>query len=705
MAGDVVKDRQAIATEIVKLCAGLPVLIVTIAKALKNKEVHAWKDALKSLQRFDKEGMHQKVYSAVELSYTSLESEEIKSLFLLIAVQGRPNFSKNDLLIFSVGLGIFKDVETLEDARNRLHTLTGELKDKSLLIEDDKTEVVIHDLVREAIASVATQDQRIFTSELFSELKKWPERNHLRKCKQILFNWCYMPSLPEKLECPELQLLVLDNAGSYQQMPDSFFEETRNLKVLDIGGMDCTPKPPTSLGFLKNLIVLYLFDCKCEDIAMVGELINLQILGFYRSILRELPREIGNLHQLSLLALDDCNNLEVIPCNVISNLTSLEELRVGSFVNWEVEVEGKTNVSLNEVGELKPHLTYIDLYVPDANVWPVDLFFESLVSFKIFIGDVWSWYGNVYNSFYESKTLKLKLKRSIQSERGIKMILKNVDDLSLDELNGVKDVLHIQNNREIESIAASSGSPLFAFPNLEILSLRNLSNLEHICHGSLTQESFCKLRVIRVLECHRLKCLFTSSMSKAFSSLAKIEVSECSLLEMLVLSGGGEFSELYSLTMQRLLTLISFSSSETEQIDEGDNPSSFLQALFNEKVSFPQIGDIDNLRYWLNNTMEPTSYRHSSVSVQVKLNRLMKEATHLLCCRLHFSMRRYHSQIGDIDNLRYWLDNTMEPTIYLHSSASVQLKLNRLMKEATHLLCYRLHFSMRRYRSPNWRHS
>ncbi|KAI4334739.1 hypothetical protein L6164_013451 [Bauhinia variegata] len=80
MAGDVVKDRQAIATEIVKRCAGLPVLIVTITNALRNKEVYVWKDALKRLQRFDRQGMHQKVYLAVELSYNYLESEE-KSLF------------------------------------------------------------------------------------------------------------------------------------------------------------------------------------------------------------------------------------------------------------------------------------------------------------------------------------------------------------------------------------------------------------------------------------------------------------------------------------------------------------------------------------------------------------------------------------------------------------------------------------------------
>ncbi|KAI4356759.1 hypothetical protein L6164_000753 [Bauhinia variegata] len=596
MAGDVVKDfdRQAIATKIVKLCAGLPVLIVTVAKALKNKELYVWKDALKRLESFDKQGMHQKVYSAVELSYNSLESVEIKSLFLFIALGGLYHFYKYDLLIHCVGQGMFKDVETLEDARNRLDTLTNQLKEKSLLIEDEKTSVAMHDLVREGAVSLATQDQTAFTTKLDSELKEWPERDRLHKCKQIFINWCYLPPLPEKLESPELQLLVLDSAFSYLQMPDSFFDETRNLEDLDIAGIDWTPKPPTSLGFLKKLTVLYLFKCKLEDITIVGELTNLQILSLSRSIIRELPREIGKLHKLKLLDLDGCRNLEVIPCNVISKLTSLEELYMGNgFVNWDVKVEGKTNASLNELEELKHHLRAIDLNIPNAEVLQADLFFEKLESFRIFIGDAWIWDQNIHQSTYESKTLKLKLSRTIQSELGIKMMLKRVNNLSLDELNGVKDVLHdlhengfpllnhltIQNNVEIESIATSSGSPLYAFPNLETLSLYDLSNLEHICHGSLAQESFCNLRNIDIKYCEKLVTIFPTSIVRNLHNLETLTVSNCNSLEVIFelqeandeISSTGKRIQLESLSLVQLPKL--------KQI--WSNP--YLQGTFNFK--------------------------------------------------------------------------------------------------------------------------
>ncbi|PNX86783.1 disease resistance protein, partial [Trifolium pratense] len=84
MAGEVVKDFniKPIAVEVAKLCAGLPLLIVTVAKALRKKHVSDWKDALNELKRFDQEGLHNKVYSTLELSYNFLESEELKLLFL-----------------------------------------------------------------------------------------------------------------------------------------------------------------------------------------------------------------------------------------------------------------------------------------------------------------------------------------------------------------------------------------------------------------------------------------------------------------------------------------------------------------------------------------------------------------------------------------------------------------------------------------------
>jgi disease resistance protein RPS2 len=57
------------------MCAGLPILLCTIARALKDGDSSEWKDALEKLKRFDKDEMDGQVYSALELSYNSLKGD------------------------------------------------------------------------------------------------------------------------------------------------------------------------------------------------------------------------------------------------------------------------------------------------------------------------------------------------------------------------------------------------------------------------------------------------------------------------------------------------------------------------------------------------------------------------------------------------------------------------------------------------------
>ena len=88
MVGDSIEnpDLLPIATDVAKECTGLPIAIVTVAKALKNKNVSTWKDALKQLKTQTSTnitGMGTKVYSTLKLSYKHLGGDEVKSLFLL----------------------------------------------------------------------------------------------------------------------------------------------------------------------------------------------------------------------------------------------------------------------------------------------------------------------------------------------------------------------------------------------------------------------------------------------------------------------------------------------------------------------------------------------------------------------------------------------------------------------------------------------
>ena len=85
MVGVAVKKPSVplVAAEVAGRCVGLSILLATVARALKNKELHAWKHALKQLKRFGKDDIYKQVYLCLELSYQNLRDDEIKSLFLL----------------------------------------------------------------------------------------------------------------------------------------------------------------------------------------------------------------------------------------------------------------------------------------------------------------------------------------------------------------------------------------------------------------------------------------------------------------------------------------------------------------------------------------------------------------------------------------------------------------------------------------------
>uniref|UniRef100_A0A2N9JBY9 NB-ARC domain-containing protein n=1 Tax=Fagus sylvatica TaxID=28930 RepID=A0A2N9JBY9_FAGSY len=154
-------EIQATMEEIIEECAGLPIAITTVANFLKNQEnINVWKDALQQLKTSSPteiEGMDEKVYKSIKLSYEFLQSKEAKSLFLLCSLHGEDsNIDVEDLLRYGVGLGWFRNVDTMENARHRVDTLVERLKDSSLLLDgDDNGTVKMHDIIRDVAINIA----------------------------------------------------------------------------------------------------------------------------------------------------------------------------------------------------------------------------------------------------------------------------------------------------------------------------------------------------------------------------------------------------------------------------------------------------------------------------------------------------------------------------------------------------------------------
>ncbi|TQD95241.1 hypothetical protein C1H46_019163 [Malus baccata] len=72
-------DLRSTAKNVVKECGGLPIAIVTIGKALENKNKREWDEALNQLRNstpMDIPGANDKVYTSIKWSYDRLESDE-----------------------------------------------------------------------------------------------------------------------------------------------------------------------------------------------------------------------------------------------------------------------------------------------------------------------------------------------------------------------------------------------------------------------------------------------------------------------------------------------------------------------------------------------------------------------------------------------------------------------------------------------------
>ena len=130
---------RSIAKKVVEECEGLPMAVVTIAKALKDETLQAvWKICLEQLSN----GVAgKKVYSCVEWSYTHMkDGDDLKSLFLLCASLRYGYISMDHLLQYAIGMDFFDRFDTLEQARNRLLASVEILKVLGWLLEGHKNE-------------------------------------------------------------------------------------------------------------------------------------------------------------------------------------------------------------------------------------------------------------------------------------------------------------------------------------------------------------------------------------------------------------------------------------------------------------------------------------------------------------------------------------------------------------------------------------
>ena len=453
-----------------------------------------------------------------------------------------------------MGLRLFQGTNTLEEAKNRMDALVDNLKASNLLLEIGHNEVLrMHDVVRNTARKITSNEYHdVLTFQKGVRLEEWPKMDELHKFIMIKVDDCDIVELPKGLVYPKLEYFHCHlNPNSAVKIPNTFFEGMKQLKVLDLTGLQHTLLP-SSLHCLTNLRTQCLDSFKLGDIVIISELKQLEILSLIDSDIEEFPREMAQLINLKLLDLEGSSKLKVIPSDVISSLTRLEDLDMGnSFTQWEVE--GKSNACLVELNHLTL-LTSLEIQILDAKLLLEDRVFDNLVRFKIFVGDIWRW----ERSYKTDRTLKLdKLDTSLHVVDGMSKLLKRTEDLYLRELCGGTDALskldgegfpklkhfNVESNPEIEYIMKLMDltPSCRAFPIMETLSLNQLINLQVVSHGQFPTGSFGCLRKVEVEDCDGLTFLFSLVVVTSLSKVEEIRVSRCKSMVEMVVSPQGRY--------------------------------------------------------------------------------------------------------------------------------------------------------------------
>ncbi|XAR56273.1 hypothetical protein NMG60_11036690 [Bertholletia excelsa] len=520
-------DLWDIAVEIVELCHGLPLALVTMGRVLRGKGKYEWDNALEKLTapcQGTLTRVHAGVYPSLLLSYNYIASEEAKFLFKLCCLFPEGfEIPIEELFRIVKVKQLFEGRDQLNVARDHVFHLVNDLKMCYFLLEgENENYVKVQDVLRDFGISISS-DQRGKDVFLICDdnLKQWPGEETFENYTCISITMNAMAWLPGGLNCSSLELLMLCHNDCPLFLPANFFERMGELKILILRKMTIVMHEP-SLGLLKNLRYLCIQDCgRIEIISTIGDLLNLEILSFRGSHLYEIPKAIGKLKNLKLLDLTNCEFLEKISPCVISSLIKLEELYMGSFGYWEVEgVKTRQNTSLSELEHLS-YLNTLEIWIPNLATLPKSPFFSKLAKYCITVGKE-NICHKASSTMFEKKLLLLHLNKIESLSGGIDELSKNTEFLYLNGLESEDTLCEVIQN---------------GFHNLKELKIHRCKTPKFLemgnCPLPTRARSLAHLTSIEVTNCLGLENLFSLSMADGLVQLRYLEVSDSEILEQI----------------------------------------------------------------------------------------------------------------------------------------------------------------------------
>ncbi|RHN67704.1 putative P-loop containing nucleoside triphosphate hydrolase, leucine-rich repeat domain, L [Medicago truncatula] len=294
--------------EIVALCKGLPVAIVTIARSLKGKKHRAeWDLALNSLKYPMSMGNVEDhlvdIFKCLKFSYDNLKDEKAKGLFLLCSAFPEDEEISVELLTrLGIGVNLFGEgYDKYNDARTQVSAAKNKLLRSCLLLETEKGDVKMHDLVREVAQWIVKEE--ILAENLFEKNQK----SLVEKSKNIKILYFHgklselFSSKSHWSDGSKLEILIAKEC-EFQDVHTSFLENMAGLRVLIFSNSNSARHSSlaNSIKLMINIRSLSVEKVILGDISVLGSLQSLETLELHYCEIDEFSREIAKLKKLRL---------------------------------------------------------------------------------------------------------------------------------------------------------------------------------------------------------------------------------------------------------------------------------------------------------------------------------------------------------------------------------------------------------------------
>ncbi|KAF5944296.1 hypothetical protein HYC85_018373 [Camellia sinensis] len=551
--GDVVDSNvlTVVANEVCKECGGLPIALVTVGNAMKGKDDPTlWDEAARELRKSvptNIEGVDQRVYKSLKLSYDYLQDEEAKACFLLCSLFPEDhNILIEDLVRYGMGLRVFKNVDTVHEARGRANKQDC---------------IKMHDVVRDVAIDIGSKKYFVRAG---CNLNDWPKIDSLDQYTGIS--------------------LMRNQINLSQQLDYNF---------------DCSPDPIRSPDAFNNqtcLRTLVLDRIKFGDTKYLGQLKTLEVLSLRCAFFSEAPNAIRELTNLRLLDMTESHHEFLIPAAMVLPLSHLEELYLfgtkysrrirdpdpaieDADLAAEYPIEGPEDPdpAIEVAAALRswPRLKVLTISIPDIAYISKDFVFPELESFIIFIGKSSS-EVSVENYSPNYLVLGNLVGTMVYWSKWLKMVLKRATRLKIVDCSQFE---YLINTEEWGISSQAQQLDLQLLFNLEELELSCLVTFKGICAASaLTTSSwvcFPKLRSLKVGDCPSLSTvLLPFNLLQRLQHLEKLRVAECEKLEQVFDFGSeGEgmkllssLRDLYLIKLPRLKHILNCSSRQHVQL-------------------------------------------------------------------------------------------------------------------------------------------